>query len=439
LAAARLALSKGATVTVADSRAEEQLDHAGTAREAGARVLAGGHPAVLAEESDLVVVSPGVPSEIDLLRKARKLRLPVWGEIELAARFCRGRVIGITGSNGKSTVTSMSGEILRAAGLPGGTGGNLATPFCELLSEDGPAAVHALELSSFQLETVESFRPDVAVILNLSPDHLDRYPSYDAYARAKARLFEVQRAEDAAVLNADDPESDRFRAAVRGRLHLFSTRRELERGAFLRGGRLIVRDESGERDLMDATELPVPGEHNVSNALAASLACSLVGCPPEAIVRGLLRYKSLPHRLELVRSVGGVSYYNDSKATNPAAAACAVGSFEPGRILLILGGKDKGADWSDLVNLSRKRVRQVLLVGQAAAALRSKLAGVAPLLDCGTIRDAVAAGSREARRGDVVLLSPGCASFDQYRNFEERGEDFRSAVQALEEAGEADA
>lgn len=439
LAAVRLALRRGAAVTAADSRAEEQLENAGPARELGARVRAGGHPAALAEEADLVVVSPGVPSDIELLRRARELGRPVWGEIELAARFCKGRVIGITGSNGKSTVTSMTGAILRAAGLPGGTGGNLAIPFCDMLADDNPEAVHALELSSFQLENVECFRPEVAVLLNLSPDHLDRYPSYDAYARAKARLFEIQAAEDAAVLNADDPESARFRASLRGKLHLFSTREEPERGAFVRGGRMIVRGEAGETALLEASELPVPGEHNLANALAAALACSLAGCPPDAIARGLRGYRALPHRMEPVGTVGGVAFYNDSKATNPAAAACAVGSFEPGTIHLILGGKDKGADWSELVALARTHARQVLLVGQAASALKGKLEGAVPLLECGTIRQAVASGFSTARPGEVVLLSPGCASFDQYRNFEERGEDFRRAVEALSGAGSGDA
>ena len=439
LAAARLALGRGAKVTVADNRAEEQLENAGVARELGARLLAGGHPAALAEEADLVVVSPGVPSEIDLLRRARELGLPVWGEVELGARFCKGRVIGITGSNGKSTVTSMSGAILRAAGLPGGTGGNLDSPFCDLLGDDGPGAVHALELSSFQLESVESFRPDVAMILNLSPDHLDRYPSYDAYARAKARLFEVQAAEDAAVLNADDPESERFRGAARGKLHLFSTRREPERGAFVRAGRMIVRGDQGETDLLGVAELPVPGEHNLANALAAALAGSLVGCPAEAIARGLLEYRALPHRLELVGTVDGVAYYNDSKATNPAAAACAVGSFESGKIHLILGGKDKGGDWPSLIPLLQERARSVLLVGQAADTIAHALKGAVPLRDWGTVPAAVAAGFRDARPGDVVLLSPGCASFDQYSGFEARGDDFIAAVGALSGSGGADA
>ncbi len=241
LAAARLAIGKGARVTLCDRQTEARIAAADLegARRLGVDVRAGGHSPELADESDLLIVSPGVRSDIELLSRARELDLPVWGEIELAARFCRGRIVGITGTNGKSTVTTMIGGILRGAGVAGGTGGNLDRPFADLLDEDSPQARHALELSSFQLETVQTLRPDVAVLLNLSPDHLDRYASFEEYARAKVRLLELQDAEGYAVVNADDRESDRARAAVRGRLQLFSTRGEVAPGAFLRGSRRL--------------------------------------------------------------------------------------------------------------------------------------------------------------------------------------------------------
>ncbi len=432
LAATRLARSRGAGVIAADVRSEEELgDAAVLARKSGARLHAGGHPASLARGVDLVVVSPGVPPEVEVLQAARRLGLPVWSEIELAARFCRGKVIAVTGSNGKSTVTSMAGGILRTAGLPGGTGGNLDTPLADMLQADSPEAVHALELSSFQLECVEAFSPEIALILNLSPDHLDRYASYDDYARAKTRLLEVQGADGFAILNADDPESARFHEAVRGELLLFSTREEVRSGAFLRGGVMILRGPAGETELMPAEELPVPGEHNVANALAAAMACSLAGCPPDAIARGLRAYRALPHRLEYVDTVGGVAFYNDSKATNPASAIRALTSFEPGKVHLILGGKDKGADWSELAGLAARFAKRVLLVGQASDQLAEQLAGFAPCDKCGTVPRAVAVGYAGAEEGEVVLLSPACASFDQYGNFQERGEDFRSAVRSL--------
>jgi UDP-N-acetylmuramoylalanine--D-glutamate ligase len=432
LAAVRLARSRGASVIVADIRGEEELGSAAAhAREMGARLHAGGHPASLAQSVDLVVVSPGVPPDVEVLRAARRLGLPVWSEIELAARFCRGRIIAVTGSNGKSTVTSMAGGILRGAGLPGSTGGNLATPFADMLDADSPDAVHALELSSFQLECVEAFSPEIALIVNLSPDHLDRYASYDDYARAKARLLEVQGPNDFAILNADDRESERFRETVRGQLLLFSTHHEVRSGAFLRGGRMVLRVAGGETELMPAEDLPVPGEHNVANGMAAALACSLAGCPAGAISQGLRRYRALPHRLEYVGTVGGVAFYNDSKATNPASAIRALTSFEPGRVHLILGGKDKGADWKELAHFAGRFAKRVLLVGQASSQLKEHLAGAVLLEECGTIPRAVDVGCAGAEEGDVVLLSPACASFDQYNSFEERGEDFRNAVQVL--------
>ncbi len=437
LAAARLAHGRGARVTLCDSAPAERIaDAVRRAGEFGIEVRTGGHPPALARDADLVIVSPGVPTNVPLLAAARQRGLPVWGEIELSVRFCRGRIVGITGSNGKSTVTTMTGAILRGAGIPGATGGNLDRPLGDLLGLDGPQAWHALELSSFQLETVETLHAEVAVVLNLSPDHLDRHGSLEAYGQAKARLLELQRPDSDAVLSADDPESARFHSAVRGRLHLFSTRRETEAGGFVRAGRLMLRTEQGQDTLLGVSQLPVPGEHNVANALAAALACRLAGCDPEAICRGLLMFRALPHRLELVAEVAGVRFFDDSKATNPASTICALRSFPAGSIHLILGGRDKGADWSQLVATLRNRVRQVLLVGEAAPALERLLAGAAPLRTSGTVPRATAEAFAEARAGDVVLLAPGCASFDQYRNFAERGDDFARVARALAGPGE---
>ena len=344
LAAARLAVGKGARVTLCDRETEARIAASGLeqARNLGIDVRTGGTPPELADRAELLIVSPGVPPGIPLMVRARELDLPVWGEIELAARFCRGKVIGITGSNGKSTVTTMIGGILRGAGVAGGMGGNLDRPFADLLAEDGPQAWHALELSSFQLETTQTLRPDVALLLNLSPDHLDRYASFEEYAAAKMRLLELQGADGYAVLNADDRESERARPAVRGQLHLFSIRDEVATGAFLHDGNLTLRTEHGEERLLAAGELPVAGEHNVANALAAALACRLGGCSADQIRRGLRGYRSLPHRLELVGEVRGVRFYNDSKATNPASVACALTAFRPGSVHLILGGRGQG-------------------------------------------------------------------------------------------------
>jgi UDP-N-acetylmuramoylalanine--D-glutamate ligase len=436
MAAARLALGREARVLLADRRPASELEGAVIeANRLGAEVHTGGHPADLAADRDLIVVSPGVPLDHELFTEARLRDVPVWGEVELAARFCKGRVIGITGSNGKSTVTAMVGTILRGAGFAGGTGGNLDVPFCDLLRHDDPESIHAVELSSFQLEGVETFRPDVAAIVNLSPDHLDRYPSYEAYASAKARLLEVQDAEGFALLNADDPESRRFEPAVQGRLLKFSTRERARPGASLVDGRLTLDTDHGHEPLLAAEELPVPGEHNVSNALAAALACRLVDCTPEEIAEGLREYRALPHRLEFAGSVDDITFYNDSKATNLDAASRALQSFDLGRVHLILGGKDKGADWSSIEPLVRQHVRRLLLVGDATSTIEAALGSVVETVRCGTVAAAVHEAYRAARPGDVVLLSPGCASFDQYRGFEERGDDFRQAVEQLLDVG----
>jgi UDP-N-acetylmuramoylalanine--D-glutamate ligase len=437
LAAARLAAARGARVQIADRRTEEELGpYVAAARALGAEVRTGGHPEELARSADLLVASPGVPITADVIVEARRRGVPVWGEEELAFRFLRGRVLGITGSNGKSTTTSMAGAILRKAGIPGGVGGNLGTPLSDLLALDEPGAVHAVELSSFQLQTIEAFRASVAVVLNLSPDHLDRHATYEAYGRAKARLLETQESGDHAVLNADDPESARFRPFVHGSVHLFSTRSEVDSGAFLAEGRLMLRTAGGDEGILDARDLPVPGEHNLANAMAAALACRLAGCRAEAIGSALSEYRALPHRLEHVRTLDGVAFYNDSKATNLDATIRAIESFPAGRIHLILGGKDKGADWASLAPLARARVRRVLLVGQAADAVRRGLGDAVSLVDCGTVGAAARAGFEGAAPGDVVLLAPGCASFDQYRNFEERGEDFRRAVLSVKTEGD---
>jgi len=440
MAAARLAAERGARVAVADDKDAGALASvADEARRLGATLHLGGLEPRLAGETDLVVLSPGVPASVPLVVEARRREVPVWGEIELASRFCRGRIIGITGSNGKSTVTAMIGTILRGSGVPGGTGGNLGTPLVDLLDEDRPDAVHAVELSSFQLETIDTFRPAGAVVVNLTPDHLDRYDGFDAYVAAKARLLEAQDERGFAVLNADDPESARLLSSVRARPYRFSTRDRVEAGAWLDDGTLKLRTETGEEPVMEVSELPVPGEHNVSNALAAAIACRLAGCAPEAIAGGLRSYRALPHRLEHVATTAGVEFYNDSKATNLDAAARALGSFAAGSVHLILGGRDKGGEWTSIAGLVRERARRVLLVGEAAATIRESLGGVAEMVDCGTVPAAVSTAFAGAQHGDVVLLSPGCASFDQYRNFEERGDDFERAVRALAPVDDRDA
>ena len=433
-AAAQLALDRGASVTLADRRdAADFPDVASALAERGVRLHPGGHPRALLGETNLVVLSPGVPVETDVAGEARARGIPVWSEVELAARFTEGRVIGITGSNGKSTVTAMTGAILRTAGIAGGTGGNLDTPLAGLLDLDAPDAVHALELSSFQLEAIDTFRPSVAVVLNLSPDHLDRHPTMEAYAAAKARIFENQSDGDYAVLNADDAPSQRFDSAVRADLHKVSTQVETVKGAFVRDGRVILRTDCGEEELLLVDALTLPGKHNLSNALAAALAARLAGAPVDAIDAVLSSFQALPHRLERVGEIRDVTFYNDSKATNPAATLPALGVFEAGTIHLIVGGTDKGGDWDALIDAVRACVRRVLVIGADPAPMMRRFEGACEVLECGTLEAAVETALASADGGDVVLLSPACASFDQFDNFEQRGDAFGQAVRALGE------
>ena len=427
-AAARMAFERGAHVTLAD-RGNIQ----GTGPLAGIGLHSGGHPVALLDRADLVVLSPGVPTDIELVVEAGLRKIPVWGEVELAFRFTRGRIVGITGSNGKSTVTAMTGAMLRAAGIPGGTGGNLDEPLTDLLVQDDPDAVHSLELSSFQLETIDTFRPQIATVLNLAADHLDRHGTLDDYAAAKARIFENQAGDDIAILNADDAASRVFDAAANANVHMVSTRVEIERGALVRDGRIVLRTHLGEDPLMSVDELSLPGEHNLSNALFAALGARLAGASIEGISATLRTFQPLAHRLECVDEIDGVRFYNDSKATNPAATMPALDAFDAGTIHLIVGGKDKGGDWDTLVAATRDRARRVLVIGAETTAMMRRFEGACDVLDCGTLEAAVEAGAAGAVSGDVVLLSPACASFDQFDSFEHRGRVFRDAVRALGE------
>jgi UDP-N-acetylmuramoylalanine--D-glutamate ligase len=432
LGAARFAVGRGARVTVTDARDEAALGAAATeVRTLGVELLAGGSPVELAERADVVVVSPGVPPGLPVLERARERGLPVWSEIELAARHATGRVVGITGSNGKSTVTTMVARMLETAGLPHTSGGNLGTPWTDLLAADTPETIHVLELSSFQLEATSSLAADVAVVLNLTPDHLDRYASLDEYAAAKARLLELQEPGSPAVLNADDPRGERFARVAQGPVRWFATRDTARAHAFLAGDGLVMRDDDGERVVLRRSELPLAGDHNVANALAALLAATLAGCPPDRAADALRGYRALPHRLERVLSKGGVTYYDDSKATNPDSTAVALDAFPGARVHLILGGRDKGGDWGPvLARLGRGNVR-VLLVGEAEPLLRRLVGDRAATVSCGTIERAVRAAAAVAGPGDVVILAPGCASFDQYTDYTARGRDFARHVRAL--------
>ncbi|HEX8925225.1 MAG TPA: UDP-N-acetylmuramoyl-L-alanine--D-glutamate ligase [Terriglobales bacterium] len=423
--------SRGARVTVSDSKSEEQLrQEIPSLLDRGIVVETGKHGERTFRDQDMIVVSPGVPFDVPQLQQARRLGIPVLGEIELASQFLTGTIIAITGSNGKTTTTTLAGEVIASGGSKTLVGGNIGTPAITFVDQSSPDTWVVLEISSFQLETVETFRPHIASILNITPDHLDRHGSMENYIAAKARIFENQTAEDFAVLNADDELTAKLANGLKAQVLWFSRKHDVERGAFVRNGEIIFRDVKGEQAIMPASEMSLKGAHNLENVLAAVVIGMVAGVEPAKIRRAVREFKAVEHRLEYVATVRGVEYYNDSKATNVDATIKALESF-PGGIHLILGGKDKGSDYRVLHDLLRERVRRVYTIGAAAEKIQSQLGEVVPLTSAGTLDIAVRKAAEQAQSGEVVLLAPACASFDQFNSYEERGRVFKELVQTL--------
>jgi UDP-N-acetylmuramoylalanine--D-glutamate ligase len=421
----------GARVTVSDSKPEAELrDEILLLLDQGITVETGGHGDRTFRGQDLIVVSPGVPFDAPQLEQARALGEPVIGEIELAAQFLPGPIVAITGSNGKTTTTTLAGEIIAAGGFHVLVGGNIGTAAVTFADQAEPSTWTVLEVSSFQLETIVSFRPRIAVILNITPDHLDRHKTFDNYVNAKARIFENQQPEDFTVLNADDPTTTELASRTRGHMFWFSRKKEVENGAFVRGGNVFFRDGNNQREVMLVSEIPLKGAHNVENVLAGVAIGMLAGCQPAQIREAVRNFKAVEHRLEFVATVAGVDYYNDSKATNVDATIKALESF-PANIHLILGGKDKGSDYSVLNDLLRQRVKRVYTIGAAAEKIETQIAGAAEIVPSQTLDRAVRHASESAAPGDVILLAPACASFDQFQNYEHRGRVFKETVKSL--------
>jgi len=431
-AAARLAASRGAAVLGVDARAARDLEldlPAGTRFEAWSEEDAAG--CELPADVDAVVLSPGVPPGRPLLAAARERGLPVVAEIELAFPLLDGPVVAITGSNGKSTTTALTGAMLAAAGRAVEVCGNIGTALSSVV--DGPPGrTFVVEVSSFQLEAVDGFRPRAAAWLNLSPDHLDRYASLDDYAAAKARLFDRQTADDVAVLNADDQRVAALAPASRRRL--FSRAGEVADGCFVAGGTVVggtvvERTPGGaEEALFELADLPLAGAHNLENAMAAALLARALDASPEAIRRALAGFSGLPHRMQRLEVPGPVAWYDDSKATNVAAAAKSLEGLPDGRVHLILGGRAKGDDPAELAPLVTAKVRAIYVIGESAGLFASALGGLVPCHDAGTLERAVEEAVRRAEPGDVVLLAPACASFDQFDNYAHRGREFARLV-----------
>jgi UDP-N-acetylmuramoylalanine--D-glutamate ligase len=445
VASALFLKAHGARVTVSDTKSGDELrNEIPVLLDHGITVETGGHGDRTFRGQDLIVVSPGVPVDAPSLLQAKTQGVDVIGEIELAARFLPGPIVAITGSNGKTTTTTLAGEIMTAAGFPALVGGNIGTPAISLAERAQPETVIVLEVSSFQLETIQTFRPKVAVVLNVTPDHLDRHRTFEAYTDAKARIFENQQTSDFAVLNADDPTCVAMAARTRAQVFWFSRQKEVHQGAWVRDGNILFREGTGElgksqREIMQVSEIPLKGAHNLENVLAAVCAGVLMGCAPEKIRQAVREFKAVEHRLEFVASIGGVDYYNDSKATNVDATIKALESF-PANIHLILGGKDKGSDYSVLNELLRQRVKRVYTIGAAAAKIESQIAsssgahgknGGPEIVHAETLDHALRKAHAAAQPGDVVLLAPACASFDQFKNYEHRGQAFKEIVRTL--------
>jgi len=435
VATALFCAARGATVTATDTRSAEELAEAiEKLGEAGVSLQLGKHRANILEGQQLVIPSPGVPADAPLLEEARALGLTIWSEVELADHFLHGKLIGITGSNGKTTTTALIEHILHAAEFSTVLAGNIGTPLIAHVGETADHTITVAELSSFQLELIENFEPNIAVFLNLTADHLDRHKTMAAYGAAKARIFENQTAEDFAVLNADDGASARY-APARPGLFWFSREKELEQGAFLRGGEIIFRRDGKDQRILPSGDVPLPGAHNLENVLAAVVATRLAGAQPSQIASGVRSFKGVEHRIEFVAEVQGVRYYNDSKATNVDATLKALDSF-PGRILVILGGKDKDSDYTKLRNALREKAILALVIGAAADKILKQIEGSVAIERAGTLENAVGSAFHTAHPGDIVLLAPACASFDQFQNYEHRGRVFKELVRHLEKGEE---
>lgn len=431
VAVTRFLTRRGAKVTVTDMKQGEALEpFLSQLAELPVHRELGFHAPQSFLAADMIVVSPGVPMDIEPLRLAREQGRPILSEIELASRFIEAPIIAITGTNGKTTTTTLTGEIFRKAGYATFVGGNIGNPLIELV--DGNEAVErvVVELSSFQLETIEHFRPKVAVLLNITEDHLDRYADYQEYIDAKVRIFMNQTGEDFAVLNLDDPIVAGLAAGMTGRVVWMSQRRELDEGIFHREGEIVFRWEGCE-EIIPTSRFRIKGVHNIENIMAALAATLLTGCPASIARQAVDDFRGLPHRMELVREIDGVGWYEDSKATNVGSVGKALASFND--ITLIAGGKDKGGSYAPLAGLVRERVRHMILIGEAKERMARELGGFTDTRLAGTLDEAVSLASRVTERGGVVLFSPACSSFDMFKDYEDRANQFKALVRGLPE------
>jgi UDP-N-acetylmuramoylalanine--D-glutamate ligase len=433
-AAARLLHARGASVTVSDADAAAFDRHWVPGGSAGIRTEAGPLRPETLRGADLIVLSPGVPSDLPAIAGARQAGVPVIGEIELASRWLQGRIIAITGTKGKSTTTSLTAEMLREAGMPTLAGGNLGTALSTHVDGSQPDLLHIVEVSSFQLETTDTFHPWIAVLLNLSPDHLDRHGSVHAYAAAKARVFRNQTADDWAVVNADDPEAVRLARDGRARRFDFALDAPLDNGVTVDGDTIVERRGGRTRPVLPRAAVRLRGRHLLTDVLAASAVGLVAGVPPAAIERAVSAFRGLEHALEYVDTIDGVQFVNDSKATNVIASRRALESFASG-VVVIMGGRDKGGRFEELSDAVAGRVAAIVTIGEAAGRIASALGPVAPIVAAATMDAAVQRAFGLARPGGVILLAPACASFDMFTDYADRGRAFKAAVRRLAAGG----
>jgi UDP-N-acetylmuramoylalanine--D-glutamate ligase len=429
VAAAHLLARRGASVLLTDIRSD--IPDAAELRAAGVRLELGSNAAETLRRSDLIVLSPGVSPDEAGVAAARAAGVPVIGELELASRWLRGRIVAITGTKGKSTTTTLTGRMLEAAGLRVRVGGNIGLALSAQVDDSTDDTIHVVEASSFQLETTETFRPWVAVLLNFSPDHLDRHVTVEAYAAAKSRIFVNQTAADWAVLNADDPAVLPMAAAAPSRRLVFSMSDSLAAGVVLRGDEIVRRTEQGDQPLVPLSSVQLLGRHLIADVLAASAVASIAGVDSEAMTRAVGAFKGLEHALEPVAEVGGVLFVNDSKATNVEAARRAIESFE--RLVVIMGGRFKGGDLRELREPLARRGAVVVAIGEARGLIRSELGDAVPVHEAGDMHTAVRTAFASAPPRGAVVLAPACASFDMFRDYAERGRVFKQEVGRLQE------
>ena len=438
VACAKLLRSLGAQVFVSDCKSSDLLaPEMGRLTDLNIEFETGDHTSKAITDKDYLIISPGVPLDIPILKEARNKGIPVFSEIEVAFWLTDAKVVGITGSNGKTTTTTLVGEILKEEKRESQIGGNIGIPFSSLVDKVSREGIMVLELSSFQLERIEEFRPYVSAVLNISADHLDRYPDLKSYIDAKLRIFENQTDMDFAVLNADDKNSMELALYSSSKKIFFSTKKELELGAFVKDGMLLYKMNGKAEKIIDAKDLGIKGPHNLSNAAAACAICAVLEVSPLSMRETLKRFQGVEHRLEEVATLSGVRFVNDSKATNVESVWFALQSVkEP--IVLIAGGRDKGGDFTKLGELVKSRVKALILIGEAREKIDHALSDRAPTFHSRSLEEAVRLGFEKAEAGDTVLLSPACASFDMFKDYQHRGEVFKASVRSLAETTDAE-